>query len=104
MLASTRSRHSSRGTSLPVDAFEFDAWNQLEYLVTELGIEQISLIVGAPNIELAGPLPKEVQSTRQYAAGIVSAGAAPAAANALVHFLSAPAARDIFKAKGFDVP
>jgi molybdate transport system substrate-binding protein len=71
---------------------------------TELGIEQISLIVGETNIELAGPLPAEVQSSTQYAAGIVSTSAEPGSASALLQFLSAAAAKGTFKTKGFDVP
>jgi molybdate transport system substrate-binding protein len=70
---------------------------------TELGIEQISLIVAAPDIQLAGPLPAEVQSYTRYAAAVVSNSAEPGAAKALVEFLSGPAGKAVFKAKGFEV-
>jgi molybdate transport system substrate-binding protein len=72
--------------------------------VTELGIEQMSLIVEAPNIELAGPLPTAVQSYTQYAAGLVTASTERDAAKALIQFISTPAAREILKTKGFDLP
>lgn len=71
---------------------------------TELGIEQISLIVEAANIELAGPLPTAVQSSTQFAAGLVTASTAPDAAKALIQFISSPAAKEVLKAKGFDIP
>jgi molybdate transport system substrate-binding protein len=70
---------------------------------TELGIEQISLIVAAPDIQLAGPLPAEVQSYTRYAAAVAGNSAEPALAKALVEFLSGPAGKAVFKAKGFEV-
>jgi molybdate transport system substrate-binding protein len=79
-------------------------FNDLRSGATELGIEQISLIVEAPNIELAGPLPTSVQSYTQFAAGLVTASTEPDAARALIQFISAPAAKAVLKIKGFDIP
>jgi molybdate transport system substrate-binding protein len=79
-------------------------FNDLGSGATELGIEQMSLIVEAPNVELAGPLPAPLQSYTQFAAGLVVAGTEPGAAKALIEFISAPAARDVLKRKGFETP
>lgn len=79
-------------------------FNDLGSGATELGIEQISLIVEAPNIDLAGPLPTAVQSYTQFVAGLVTASTELNAAKALIQFISAPVAKDILKRKGFDMP
>jgi molybdate transport system substrate-binding protein len=79
-------------------------FNDIGSGVTELGIEQISLIVGAANVDLAGPLPMEVQSSTQFAAGIVSISTEPDAAKALIHFISSPAALAVLRTNGFDIP
>ena len=71
---------------------------------TELGIEQISLIMEAPDVELAGPLPPSIQSSTQYVAGLVSASQHPEAAKALIAFASGAAAKRILNSKGFDTP
>jgi molybdate transport system substrate-binding protein len=65
----------------------------------ELGITQMSEILGIPRVELAGPLPPELQQTTVFPAGIASAARQPEAANALLKFLASPEAARVLKAK-----
>jgi molybdate transport system substrate-binding protein len=67
----------------------------------EMQIGQITEIVIAPGVDLAGPLPGEIQNTTVMAAGIVTASKAPDAARALIGFISSPAAAAVLKASGF---
>ena len=68
----------------------------------ELQIGQISEIVIAPGVSLAGPLPDEIQNITWLAAGVMAGSKAPDAARGLVDFISSPAAAAVFKAKGFE--
>ncbi len=68
----------------------------------ELGIGAISEIVTVRGAELLGPFPAEVQSYTAYAAGVSANAKDPAAAQALLKFISGPAAATVFKAKGMD--
>jgi molybdate transport system substrate-binding protein len=67
----------------------------------DIQIGQISEIVIAPGIDLAGPLPAEIQNVSWLAAGIVTASPAPDAARALIRSISSPAAAAAFTAGGF---
>jgi molybdate transport system substrate-binding protein len=67
----------------------------------EMQIGQITEIVIAPGVDLAGPLPREIQNTTLMAAGIVTTSKAPDAAKALIGFLSSPSAAAVLKASGF---
>jgi molybdate transport system substrate-binding protein len=68
----------------------------------EIGFNQISEILAKPAIELVGPLPAAIQNYTQFAPGIVTGSSQTEAGNALVKFLSSPAAQIVFKAKGFE--
>ena len=68
----------------------------------ELGIHQISEIVAVKGAALVGPLPKEIQSTTTYAAGLSSSAKDNAAAKALIKVFSDPAAAAVLKSKGLD--
>ena len=68
----------------------------------EIGFNQISEILAQPTVELAGPLPSEIQNYTQFAPGIVTGSSQTDAARALVTFLSSPAAQTVLKAKGFE--
>jgi molybdate transport system substrate-binding protein len=68
----------------------------------ELGIHQISEIVPAKGVVLVGPLPKGIQNTTTYAAGVTGSSAHKEAAAALLKALSGPAAAAVLKAKGMD--
>ena len=67
----------------------------------ELQIGQITEIVLAPGVELAGPLPGELQKVSVLTAGVATASKAPDAAGAFVRFLASPAAAAQLEADGF---
>ena len=67
----------------------------------EMQIGQITEIAIAPGVELAGPLPSEIQNTTVMTAGISTASRAPDAAKAFVSFISSPPAIAVLKASGF---
>ena len=67
----------------------------------EMQIGQITEIVIAPGVELAGPLPAEIQNTTVMAAGVIAASKAPEIASAFIRFISSPSAAVVLKATGF---
>jgi molybdate transport system substrate-binding protein len=67
----------------------------------EMQIGQITEIVIAPGVDLAGPLPAEIQNTTVMAAGLITASKAPDAAKAFISFISSPSAAAVLKATGF---
>jgi molybdate transport system substrate-binding protein len=67
----------------------------------EMQIGQITEIVISPGVDLAGPLPSEIQNTTLMAAGIIATSKAPDAAKAFIGFISSPAAAAVLKAGGF---
>jgi molybdate transport system substrate-binding protein len=70
----------------------------------ELGIVLISDILATPGVDLVGPLPEALQNHVMQTAALSSTAKQPAAAAALIKFLSSPAAGSVFKAKGLDPP
>ena len=68
----------------------------------DMGFIQISDILDEPSVELAGPLPPEIQNYTQFAAGIVIGSSQIEAAKALVTFLSSPSAQTVLKSKGLE--
>jgi molybdate transport system substrate-binding protein len=67
----------------------------------EMQIGQITEIAISPGVDLAGPLPGEIQNTTLMAAGIVTACKAPDAAKAFIGFISSTSAAVVLKASGF---
>jgi molybdate transport system substrate-binding protein len=67
----------------------------------EMQIGQITEIVIAPGVELAGPLPAEIQNTTVMAAGVIASSKAPDAASAFIRFISSPSAATVLTATGF---
>jgi molybdate transport system substrate-binding protein len=67
----------------------------------EMQIGQITEIVIAPGVDLAGPLPSEIQNTTVMAAGVIAASKAPEAAHAFIGFISSAASATVLKATGF---
>jgi molybdate transport system substrate-binding protein len=67
----------------------------------ELQIGQITEIAIAPGVELAGPLPAEIQNTTVMAGGIATASKAPDTAKAFLGFITSPAAAAVLKETGF---
>lgn len=59
-------------------------------------------ISDVPGVDRVGPIPEELQTNIGFAAGLSSSTKEPAAAKALIRFLSAPAAAATLKAKGVE--
>ncbi len=59
-------------------------------------------IVDVAGVDVVGPIPSELQTHIGFAAGLSAAAKEPAAAKALIAFLSAPAAAATLKAKGVE--
>jgi molybdate transport system substrate-binding protein len=68
----------------------------------ELGIHQISEIVPVKGVTLVGPLPKEIQHTTTYAAGMSALVKDKNAAQELIQYLSGPDAAAVLKSKGME--
>jgi molybdate transport system substrate-binding protein len=65
----------------------------------ELAVQQISELVAVPGTELVGPFPPELQDVTVFSAAVFADSKQAAAAQALVKFLSTPAAARVYKAK-----
>lgn len=68
----------------------------------ELGLHQISEIVPVKGVTLVGPLPKEIQNSTTYSAGLGAAPKDKDASVALIKALSGPGAAAVLKSKGMD--
>ena len=68
----------------------------------ELGFILISEILPVPGIELAGPLPTELQRYVVFTAGIGATSKDTAAARAFIDFLKSPVAAPVLKANGME--
>jgi molybdate transport system substrate-binding protein len=68
----------------------------------EIGLTQISEILAYPGVELAGPLPADIQTYTTFAAGVGAASKDPGGAAALIRFLTAPGAASVIRAKGME--
>jgi molybdate transport system substrate-binding protein len=68
----------------------------------ELGIHQISEIVPVKGVTLVGPLPKEIQNTTVYAAGLSASTKEKEAAKQLIAYLSGADAAAVLKSKGME--
>jgi molybdate transport system substrate-binding protein len=68
----------------------------------ELALSQVPVIMAAPGIDLAGPLPAEIQNYLHFSAATAVGSKQVDAASSLVRFLSSPAAAAVLKAKGFE--
>ncbi len=53
-----------------------------------LGFQQLSELMGAPGIDVAGPLPPDIQIVTTFSAGICRAATQPEAARALLRFMA----------------
>src|SRR5262245_7640966 len=70
----------------------------------EIGFNQISEILAAPGVELVAPLPTPIQHFTLFTAGVVAGSTRQNASRELIRFISAPAARELMSAKGFEAP
>lgn len=66
----------------------------------ELALHQIQELMAVPGIEIVGPLPDALQETFVFSAALLAGAREPAAARALLAFLTTPEARAVVKAKG----
>ena len=67
----------------------------------DMQIGQVTEIVIAPGVELAGELPAEIQNTTVIAAGVMTASKAPEIARAFIRFISSSPAAAVLMATGF---
>jgi len=68
----------------------------------EIGLHQISEIVPVKGAALVGPLPREIQNTTTYAAGMSASTQNKAAAQALIQAFSGAEAAAVLKSKGME--
>ncbi len=66
----------------------------------EIGLQQVSELMGNPEVEVIGLLPDELQQITINAAGLTAIAKESDAARALIRHLTAPAALAIYKGKG----
>jgi molybdate transport system substrate-binding protein len=68
----------------------------------EVGLGQVSEIVAAKGVTLAGPLPPAVQNTLTFSAGRMTSSRETQAADRFIATLVSPEARGRFAAAGFE--
>jgi molybdate transport system substrate-binding protein len=68
----------------------------------ELAITQMSEILATPGVELAGPLPPEIQVYTVFGAALSPAARDPKAGQVFIRFLASPHAAAVYKAKGIE--
>src|SRR3954454_6299750 len=68
----------------------------------EIGFHQLSELMPMKGIDIAGPLPTEIQQITVFSGALHSAAKEPDAATALTKFLTAPRAADIIKKHGLE--
>ena len=68
----------------------------------ELGVAMASEIVPVAGAQLVGPLPEDLGMSLVFSAGIGPTSRDPAAASALIRFITGPTGTAVLKAKGMD--
>ena len=68
----------------------------------DIGFQQVSELLPVQGIQYLGPLPPDIQLTTVFSGGIPVGAKQPAAAKALVQFLTAPAAVPVIRKKGME--
>jgi molybdate transport system substrate-binding protein len=68
----------------------------------ELGVQQISEILAVPGVELAGPLPPELQLMTLFSAGICTGTRQAETARALIRLLATPDTARLMRTKGLE--
>lgn len=66
----------------------------------EIGFQQMSELSHFPGVDLAGPLPAEIQMTTIFACGIAAKAKQPDAARTLAAWLTAPSAAAVYRQCG----
>jgi molybdate transport system substrate-binding protein len=70
----------------------------------EIGVQQVAELRPIAGVEVIGELPPALQKQLPYSAGVASKAKDAATARALVTFLRSPAAQDVLKRRGMDLP
>jgi len=70
----------------------------------DIAIQQVSELLPVDGVTVVGLLPASLQKITVYSAAIATRAAASDAARELVTFLTTPASKAVFKAKGMDAP
>lgn len=68
----------------------------------EMGFQQISELRPVPGVEVAGPLPPEVQRVTLFSAAAAAGSTNPSGGRVLIAFLSSPAASAAIAKSGMD--
>ena len=68
----------------------------------DLGIQQLSELIGQPGIEVVGRLPAEIQAVTVFSAGVSTTSAEREAAEALVAYLASAATEAAKRRHGMD--
>ncbi len=68
----------------------------------EIGFQQVSELLPVTGIDFLGPLPADIQQVTVFSSGLQVGAQAPAAAKALVEFITAPAAAPVIRMKGLE--
>jgi molybdate transport system substrate-binding protein len=68
----------------------------------ELGVSQLQVLMPVAGIDVAGPLPGDLQATTVFSSAIMAGAKNAALAKALVNFLRTPEAAKVIKAKGME--
>jgi molybdate transport system substrate-binding protein len=70
----------------------------------EIGVQQVAELRPVAGIDVIGEMPGELQKQIPYSAGIPAKAKDATTAQAMVTFLRSPAALDVLKSKGMDLP
>ena len=68
----------------------------------EMGFQQMSELLAMPGIDIVGPLQPDIQKITVFSVGLHVGAKEPAAAKALVKFLTSPAAAPVIRKKGME--
>ena len=63
----------------------------------EIGLQQINVILPVAGADYAGPLPKELQETVKFSAGLLSASKQQDVARAFLRFIASPEAASVIR-------
>lgn len=66
----------------------------------EIGITAISTLLATPGLSVVGPIPAEIQNYVVFTGGVSATTPSPAAAHALLKFLTSPAVEPAIRKKG----
>src|SRR5712671_7529311 len=70
----------------------------------EIGMQQINVILPIAGADYVGPLPAELQGYVDFAVGVLAVSKQPAAAQAMVEFMSSPEAAPLIRKSGMEPP